>query len=98
MVTPQKCLGKESGYVLKYKEVVIKIFRGLDIFNRGTISETNINKWIPEEALYFLGNVFQKIRQERLNLSEEQFLKECLPILDEAAEEDLRQFLESVNG
>jgi hypothetical protein len=48
---------------------VTKIFKGLDIFNRGRISETNINKWIPESALYFLGKVFQKIRMERLALN-----------------------------
>lgn len=52
----------------QYSQAIEKIFKGLDVFNRGRISETNINKWIPESALYFLGSVFQKIRQERMTL------------------------------
>lgn len=75
-----------------------KIFKGLDIFNRGRISETNINKWIPESALYFLGKVFQKIRMERLALTCEEFLNLCMPLLDESSEEDIKWFIDEVNG
>ena len=67
-----------------------KIFRLLDIFNRGKISETNINKWIPEAALYFLGSVFQKIKAGRLTLSVEEFTGLCLPLLAESNSEDIK--------
>ena len=60
-----------------YNQALDKIFKCLDIFNRGRISEANINKWIPESALYFLGSVFQKMRQERLVLTREHFLYLC---------------------
>lgn len=68
-------LKKQREFSGKFKSAIAKIFKGLDIFDRGVITETNINKWIPEEALYFLGNIFQKIREERLNLSFQAFLK-----------------------
>jgi hypothetical protein len=56
-------------YLADFKQAIDKIFKSLDVFNRGKISETNINKWIPESSLYFLGRVFQRIRQERLTLT-----------------------------
>lgn len=59
----------KQSLIRQFKEAIGKIFKGLDIFNRGTITQTNINKWIPEEALYFLGDIFQRIRSQRLNLS-----------------------------
>jgi len=48
---------------------VTKVFNILDIFSRGTISEANISRWVPEAALYFLGSVFQKIRNLRISLT-----------------------------
>jgi hypothetical protein len=49
----------------------------LDIFNKGIISEVNINKWVPEPALYFLGKVFQKIRSDRLSINMNIFIGMC---------------------
>lgn len=51
----------------------MKVFHVLDIFSRGSISEANINRWVPEAALYFLGSVFQKIRVFRIVMDESQF-------------------------
>jgi hypothetical protein len=61
----------------------------LDIFNRGKISEVNINKWISESALYFLGTAFQTIRQKRLILDEPAFVALCDQIYQISAKEDI---------
>ena len=73
----------------RFREAINKIFKLLDIFNRGKISETNINKWIPESALYFLGSIFQNIKLKRLSLSSDEFLDLCMPLLHSSNPDDL---------
>ena len=85
-------------YEGQYGQALDKIFKSLDVFNRGRISQTNINKWIPESALYFLGSIFQKIRQQRLNLNLMEFMLLCKPLLFESGEDDVKWFIEQVNG
>lgn len=55
---------------VSFAQALRKTFKMMDIFNRGKISEANINKWVPESLLYFLGKPLQKIRQDRLTLTE----------------------------
>ena len=53
----------ETAKQLRFLMATKKLFRSLDFFNKGFIGEANIDKWMPESALYFLGNVFLKIRR-----------------------------------
>ena len=91
-----KVVEEENVLELEFREALGKTFRLLDIFNRGKISQVNINKWLPESALYFLGKPFQQIRCERLCLTEEDFIDLCVPLLRGSNPEDVKQFIRDV--
>jgi len=48
-----------------FHQTVAKIFKTMDLFGRGSISEANISNYIPSYGLYFLGSVFHAIRGNR---------------------------------
>lgn len=48
-----------------FSKAVAKIFKAMDFFGRGSISEANISNYIPSYGLYFLGSVFHAIRGNR---------------------------------
>ena len=57
----------------------------------------NINKWVPEAALYFLGSVFQKLRNTTNSLSKEEFQEECVKLFRKSLESDIREFVNNIN-
>ena len=81
----------------KFDVAIHKIFRSMDLFSRGVISDACINKWIPEAALYFLGSVFQKIKHAHLVLTQEQFHDECIKLFRKSSEADIQEFLENID-
>lgn len=65
----------------------------MDLFNRGTITELNINNRIDHIALTFCNPVFKKIKEDRLTLTERQFIKLCEPLLKSKEIEELIKFI-----
>ena len=70
-----------------------KLYKSLDLFNRGTITELNINSRIDPTALAFCSSVFRKIKEDRLTLTEMQFIKLCEPLLKNKDIEELVAFI-----
>ena len=68
----------------------------MDFFNKGVIGEANINRWMPESALYFLGNVFLKIRRERRTIDEDEFIIECERVYKKSNKDDIDYFIREV--
>ena len=74
----------------EFDDAIEKVFRVMDIFSKGIISEANVNKWVPEPALYFLGSVFQKIRNSRMPMPKDQFFEDCVKIFRKSADADIK--------
>jgi hypothetical protein len=55
----------------------------------------NINNRIPEFSMIFLGKIFRKILEDRLTVTEKEFIKMCEPLLKESITDDLMNFLKA---
>ena len=92
--------GKSSAHAnttkKQFLEAVAKTFRAMDSGNRGLISDDNIDKDVPEPALYFLGEIFLAMKQKKMTVTEGKFVTMCLPLIDSSSPAAVQTFIEGM--